>query len=121
MNIPDHELRMLNSTRAPRHTPAPWSLDLGHLSIATNDGLRSIASIAIPGKYGRSGPKDVEAAEANAYLLFASPDLLQACLMAYKALNETDPEAEALLRLKANALLREAIRKAMHSFDVPPV
>lgn len=59
-----------------QHTPGPWSLDETHLSIASSDGLRSIASVAIPGEYGLSKVADIGAAEANAYLIAAAPELL---------------------------------------------
>ena len=87
------------------HTPGPWHLDAKHLSIGSADGLRSIANVAIPGEYGTSMPADVIAADANARLIAAAPEMLEALI----ALLE---DAEALAMQAKMPLLPGRVTKA---------
>ena len=117
------DMDKVDARMATPHTPGPWHLDAKHLSIGSADGLRSIANVAIPGEYGTSMPADVIAADANARLIAAAPEMLEALRLCAQfvggaGLNDgigntlADGTVECLKRHEAAELIRAAIAKA---------
>jgi hypothetical protein len=106
------------------HTPGPWitddscCVDGQARRVGTNDGTSAyyLNSLTIcecyVGDEDVTGPNLVQA-EANARLIAAAPDLLEACKEAYSAVAGSDSFADCIHRiLKMRNVLREAIEKA---------
>lgn len=64
-----------------KHTPGPWHLD-GMLVLSDGHSPRTVATVAHDQQGLRRG---METSEANALLIAAAPDLLEACMLAMKA------------------------------------
>lgn len=98
----DSVLRIYETEPTTKHTPGPWTLGNGEVRIRTekNEQGRSIlvAECYTTGNAGRY-PK-YEERKANARLIAAAPELLEALkgvmnsIDAYVALNENKPESE---------------------------
>lgn len=85
-----------------QHTPGPWIIEsgVGFYSIICRDG----------GKYdGATIAHEVCNGEANAQLIAAAPDLLEACKYAVR---ELGPESEGVCCWQAFDALQAAIAKA---------
>lgn len=73
-----------------KHTPGPWQLhyDVSDFSVTANDGEERVSYVG---------------SEANAKLIAAAPELLEACIKARSAFLTSEPEYD---------LLTEVIEKA---------
>ena len=81
-----------------KHTPGPWT---PHPRFSDGAEVRSIAQVAWCGAaaaYGESGNQTIDAAEAcaNARLIAAAPDLLDACVRLLDAVARGDHKAKAI-------------------------
>ncbi|MBA43595.1 MAG: hypothetical protein CMF62_06285 [Magnetococcales bacterium] len=83
-----------------KHTPGPWLAD--GFFVSTKDDEHSIVSAVIS--------KPDEELKANAHLIAAAPDLLEACEAALKKLNSICQHSNAAH--EAQTMIREAINKA---------
>ena len=87
-----------------KHTPGPWTLEPS--CIRGGDRSRSLV-ICGPGRVSGRSPAEHGEDEANARLIAAAPELLQACrealadLEGYLAEWETDPALETVQELRA--------------------
>ena len=117
---------------AAKHTPGPWktvtpkdSLTVriadpeGHLDIgigAESDGKRVIIAEA----FGRVGSSIYVMAQANARLIAAAPDLLEAAKLALEAVESgllaDDPQAMTQMEWEAEPLA--SLRRAIHKAEV---
>jgi hypothetical protein len=101
-----------------KHTPGPWRAEFGEAIVVKGaDGAR----VAIATNLDRYGRRDTNEVEANARLIAASPELLEALRELHEAESARFPPAEAgqdaqtawATRIDvAHALAAAAIRKA---------
>jgi len=91
-------------------TPGPWApifkeayyvqaSDLGHIAILTN----------LKGAYGLGGRRNGDEVAANARLISAAPDLLEAAQAAWNCIGELPPTQ---VRVEVTQMLQAAIEKA---------
>lgn len=84
---------MTTSTQSPAHTAGPWNSCKGnsdHLIMYTN-GVSPIAFVN----------KDLPSFQANALLIAAAPDLLEACIAAHIVLQGSGDKGKALSMIDA--------------------
>lgn len=76
-----------------KHTPGPWIVDdvEGCIAIAADSDGEVLAYLAQP--HQQTNPRSTEEAEANASLIVAAPELLEALSQAIEALRSADPNA----------------------------
>lgn len=89
-----------------KHTPGPWKTN-GDPYVSTYDGRRTIAFT--------DARADMDENKANARLIAASPELVEAATIAYRALvrlTENDPHNDALYE-HARETLKSALIKAV--------
>jgi hypothetical protein len=85
-----------------KHTPGPWTFDKDDLGIWIN-------SPAYPQPIAKMGKSTVFPTEANARLIAAAPDLLEAAQAAMNCIGELPPTQA---RVETAQMLSAAIRKA---------
>ena len=68
---------------AMKHTPGPWNYDRSGYSLYVNSGRELVTALSMDGKR-------LETSEANARLIAAAPDLLDALLMVLDDPNALD-------------------------------
>ena len=84
---------------AMKHTPGPWTYDRSGYSLYVNSGRELVTALSMDGKR-------LETSEANARLIAAAPDLLDALLMVLDDPNALDG------RPRTYEYVRAAIAKA---------
>ena len=87
---------------AMKHTPGPWNYDRSGYSLYVNSGRELVTALSMDGKR-------LETSEANARLIAAAPDLLEALKSVIAWLDASDESAFSDSQL---ALARAAIAKA---------
>jgi hypothetical protein len=94
-----------------RHTPAPWKVTRGLENNAKDYILITAANHngGWPLVLAECGKWDIPAAQANAALIAAAPELLAACKMAFDELGKSNTWKVSTLRLD---IIRAAIKKA---------
>lgn len=100
------------SREAIKHTPGPWNYDRSGYSLYVNSGRELVTALSMDGKR-------LETSEANARLIAAAPDLLEALKEATSALewrwervaNRAAPVHETAIQEAYNQA-RAAIAKA---------
>jgi hypothetical protein len=90
------------SREAMKHTPGPWNYDRSGYSLYVNSGRELVTALSMDGKR-------LETSEANARLIAAAPDLLEALKSVIAWLDAPDESAFSDSQL---ALARAAIAKA---------
>ena len=71
-----------------KHTPGPWTLGKGKYRVRTEDGTL-VAECYTTGNYMRY-PRDKVEQNANAHLIAAAPDLLEALIEARETIQKID-------------------------------
>lgn len=96
------------------HTPGPWKADLGEaFHVREQDGGRIATLIFMDGPFGFNGRRNPDEVAANARLIAAAPDLLEALEATTKALAVAvaaaggDPETHHV-SVKARAAIAKA-------------
>lgn len=100
-------------TEKTQHTPGPWTVRDAdtHIQIRAEQELITVAEMS-KDAIG-SNEEAIAAAEADARLIAAAPDLLEACETAYKTLSEmTIEEFKRGADMPLRHLLLQAIAKA---------
>lgn len=92
-----------------KHTPGPWRLQTGHNTIYTLSGgnaghTNCIGKVVCHGDHPTTSDVTLEEAEANAHLIAAAPELLEALrdmhLYCAELINERRIEAHDLARIQ---------------------
>lgn len=99
----DETTRLVESVSKPTHTPGPWMVhhepSLNRFAVRAEPfGTKTILSVSY---WERTLPWDREHAEANARLIAAAPDLLEACkaLVEYRdIIKQNYPDLPGLIR-----------------------
>lgn len=94
----------MTTTAQTTHTPGPWGCTEteGSWTISADADPVYIATVAMPGRMSK-----VDQAEANARLIAAAPELLEACQLALDSLNSL-----VATNTLSKQLLRAAIARA---------
>ena len=74
------------------HTPAPWIADLGeaYRVRAQQDGGQVAIMMNLKGQHGLAGRRSGDEVAANARLIAAAPELLEACRLVEQAQRDGD-------------------------------